>query len=168
MKWTIIVLIMMSLIGSMMWVMPSPRQRFQSRLRLEARKFGFNVNLAQLNLPRATGEVEPEKRNMPAYRMLRANLDRRERDAWIDWGVCRVNSQATTGLNAGWSWMQGEGRLDAGRLARLNAWLAGLPPEVEAVESTALQLSFYWREPEAEGALQALVDSANTGLEQKL
>ncbi len=168
MKWAIIVLIMLSLVGSMMWVMPSPRQRFQSKLRLEARKYGFNVSLAQLVFPRATGEVEPEKRNLPVYRMLRNNLEKAERNDWQEWAVARVVSQSNTGLPTGWSWIRGEFEFKSPKLEHIAEWVEALPDEIVAVESNGLQLSLYWTEPGSPGALEGLSKIAVDGIEQKL
>ena len=135
MKWAVIVLVMLSLLGSMMWVMPSPRQRFQAKLRLEARKLGFTVQLVRLQLPRATGETEGDARNLPAYRLLRDNPNRRQRDAHLSWSAARVESLASDGLPAGWSWIKGENTLPKTSLDRLSGLLLALPAEVVAVES---------------------------------
>jgi len=161
MKWAIIVLIMLSLIGSMMWVMPSPRQRFQSKLRLDARKLGFQVQLSRLEIPRAKGEMESEVINMPAYRMLRGKLDRNAKEQWVEWMVARVDAMAADGLPEGWSWSKGERSLSAAKLNVLSDWLKQLPEEVIAVESTAIHLTLYWREPEHAGALDELAENAN-------
>ena len=168
MEWAIIVLIVVSLIGSMMWVMPSPRQRFQSKLRLNARKFGFNVSLAHIKFPRAQGEIEGEVRHLPVYRKVRTNLHKKARQGWQDWSVCRVISQAKTGLPEGWSWIKGEFEIKAPKCEQLSAWLETLPREVVAVESTNLHLSLYWTEPDIPGGLETLNERATTLIELNL
>ena len=168
MKWAIIVLIMLSLIGSMMWVMPSPRQRFQSKLRLDARKLGFQVQLSRLEIPRAKGEMESEVINMPAYRMLRGKLDRSSKEQWVEWMVARVDAMAADGLPEGWSWAKGERALSVQKLNVLSTWLKQLPKEVVAVESTAIHLTLYWREPEEAGALDELAEKANQLLGEEI
>lgn len=168
MKWAIIALIMTSLIGSMMWVMPSPRQRFQSKLRMDARKLGFQVSLKHLKLPRGQGETEGDERNLPLYRFARTNLDRKEREQFAGWSVARVNALANIGLPQGWSWIRGESELNSGRLKKLSDWLEGLPQEVIAVESEAHSLGLYWTEPQSEGALDRLAALANKAVEEKL
>lgn len=168
MKWAIIVLIMMSLIGSMMWVMPTARQRFQSKLRLEARKHGFQVTLGKLSLPRAKGETEGEELNTPLYRYSRTGLERKERDQFVGWAVARLDSMAQDGLPEGWSWVRGERTLPAKRLQQLSDWLVSLPKEVDAAESDSLHLCLYWREPERAGALEELAGFAQRAIEEKL
>ncbi|NVK02484.1 MAG: hypothetical protein HWE12_13140 [Oceanospirillaceae bacterium] len=168
MKWAIIVLIMMSLIGSMMWVMPTPRQRFQSKLRLDARKLGFQVSLGKLSLPRAKGETEGEELNRPLYRYGRTGLDRKERDQFVGWTVARIETLAQDGLPPGWSWVRGEHTLAQARLQQLSEWLVSLPKEVDAVESDSLHLCLYWREPERPGALDELANFAKQAVARKL
>lgn len=168
MKWAIIVLIMMSLIGSMMWVMPTPRQRFQSKLRLDARKHGFQVSLGKLSLPRAEGEMEAEELNTPLYRLNRTGLERKERDQFVGWAVARMTAIGRDGLPEGWSWVRGEGALPAERLKQLADWLQALPKEVDAVESDSLHLCLYWREPERVGALDELAEFAKQAVALKL
>ncbi len=168
MKWAIIALIMLSLVGSMMWVMPTPRQRFQAKLRLDARKHGFQVSLGNLALPRAQGEMEAEELKSPVYRLQRTNLARKERDSFTGWTVARITAIANEGLPSGWSWVKGERALAPARLNQLSEWLQSLPREVEAVESDQFHLALYWREPERAGALGELAERARQALELKL
>jgi hypothetical protein len=168
MQWAIIGLIMLSLIGSMMWVMPTPRQRFQAKLRLDARKHGFQVSLGHLALPRAQGETEAQELKSPVYRLPRTNLARNERDGFIGWSVARISAIANEGLPEGWSWVRGERTLTAVRLQQLSEWLEALPREVEAIESDQIHLALYWREPERQGALDELAERAKHALELKL
>lgn len=167
MKWLIIVFIIMSLIGSVMWVMPTPRQKFQAQLRLKARALGFQVQLVQLHLPRQRGEVEPETPTLPAYRLMRQNLSRQERDALTPWRVCRVDNIANTGLPEGWSWSEGEGALGGEALKRVRDAIATLPEDVLAIESTPLQLSVFWNEGD-EAGLTVIKDALMPLLEAKV
>ncbi|WP_315983127.1 hypothetical protein [Aliamphritea spongicola] len=104
MKWAIIILVMMSLVGSMMWVLPSKRERFQAQLRQLAMRKGFNVQLAQVKPPRASGEIEQESFNSPVYRLPRTNISRKEREGFIQWQVYKQVALAAEGLPEGWCW----------------------------------------------------------------
>lgn len=160
MKWLIIAFVVASLIGSIMWVMPSPRQRYQADLRLRARKLGIQVQLVRLALPRARGETEAEEISVPAYRFVRHNLERAERDHWVGWQVHRLETLDCAGLPAGWSWLKGQGALAPVQLARLVSLLKALPEDVVGVESSPLHLTLYWHEhgePERLEQLQAQV-----------
>lgn len=167
MKWLIISLIVMSLIGSVMWVMPTPRQKFQARLRLRARTLGFQVQLVRLELPRARGETEGEVIDIPVYRLPRLKLERKQRDGWIEWQVCRVDTLATSGLPAGWSWRKGEGALPAASLELLDAVIQALPEDVLALESTPIHLSVFWQEGE-DGGLERIHEVVQPLLEARV
>lgn len=168
MKWFIITLVVASLIGSVMWVMPSPRQRYQAALRLKARQFGIQVQLVRVTLPRAQGEMEPEVRTIPAYRVARTNLDRKERDGWCCWEVLRVDTLDNRGLLEHWSWKTGQGMLSPAALELINALLEQLPDDVLGVESTPLSLTLYWDERGDESRLAQLHELVQPLLEQKI
>ena len=156
MKWAIIILIMMSLLGSMMWVMPSPRQRFLATLRQQASRLGFHVQIVRLTPPRAEGQVEPETLTATAYRLPRFNLEKSEREGFTEWQVYRLNSIANEGLPGGWSWGAGERKLSAEQLAVLAALIEKLPEGVSAIESTPVHFTLFWDEKGDEGSLEQL------------
>jgi len=153
MKWAIIIFIMLSLVGSMMWMMPTPRQKYQAKLRLKARGLGFQVQLVRLTAPRAEGEMEPEILTVPAYRMVRTNLDRKEADRLAAWQIHRVAAIASEGLPEGWSWAWGEGELSDSALALVAEVIDQVPADVVAIESSPVQVSMYWNE---EGEMDVL------------
>lgn len=153
MKWMIIILIMMSLIGSMMWVMPTPRQKYQAALRMKAKSLGFLVQLEKVTGPRAKGEMEPESRDMTAYRILREGLSREQKNNFNTWQIFRVESIADIGLPSGWSWSDGERTLNEAQLDLLNDVIAKLPAGVFSLESTPLYTGVYWDEEGGEERL---------------
>lgn len=167
MKWLIISVVMMSLIGSVMWVMPTPRQRFQAQLRLRARQLGFQVQLVKLELPRATGEMEGESISVPVYRLPRHNLSREQKERWVPWTICRVSTLATAGLPEGWSWIRGEGRLSPAALESIAKAISELPDDVVAMESTPIHLSVFWNEGEGQ-ALEQIKRASEPLLEARV
>lgn len=156
MKWMIIVLIMMSLVGSMMWVMPTQRQKHQAKLRTKAKTLGFQVQLEKITAPRAKGEMEPESKTIPAYRILREQMGKRERNNLRSWQVFRVESIADTGLPSGWSWSDGEGTFNADQLALLGEVIAALPGGVFSIESSPVYSGLFWDEQGDETELESL------------
>ena len=156
MKWTIIVLVMLSLLGSMMWVMPTKRQKYQAALRLAAKKAGFQIQLEQVTAPRATGEMEPETRNGISYRLLRHDLSRAEKNHFQRWQIFKVDALANTGLPSGWSWSQGENILGEEQLQALNELITALPEGIFSIESSAVYLGVIWDEEGGEEQLLAL------------
>ncbi|MBV1786515.1 hypothetical protein KQ940_00420 [Marinobacterium sp. D7] len=167
MKWLIIIFIVMSLIGSVMWVMPTPRQRFQAQLRLRAKPLGFHIQLASLQLPRQTGEVEGDTLNVPVYRMQRLNLDRAQKACWKTWKVFRGETLANEGLQEGWSWIDGERALSEVALSRLNQVLKQLPLDVIALESTPTHASAFWQEGKGED-LERIAEQLNILIDERV
>jgi hypothetical protein len=145
-KWAVIVLIMMSLIGSVMWAMPTRREKAQALLRSRARTLGLAVQLVTLTGPRATGEADPEEYRKAAYRLLRQNLSSAQRERLVPWQVFRTTSLACEGLPPGWSWKHGERLLSVAQLGELSRALTELPDDVMALESTPLHVSAFWGE----------------------
>lgn len=156
MKWMIIILIMMSLVGSMMWVMPTQRQKYQAALRMKAKSMGFQVQLERITAPRAKGEMDPETRDMTVYRILRQGLSSKEKSEFKSWQVFRVESISDIGLPQGWSWSQGERTLSAGKLQQLQELLEKLPDGVFSLESTPVHVSVYWDEEGGDKMLEEL------------
>ena len=146
MEWVISIVVMLSLIGSIMWIRPSPRERMVSQVRLHARKLGFIVQIAQLETTRAKGEMEPEKVRLPAYRILRNDLSRDEKDRWTSWQIFRTDNVANQGLPQGWSWKKGEYELSKDACEIISQLIGQLPKEVRALESSPMHFSVYWRE----------------------
>ncbi|MDF2182916.1 hypothetical protein [Neptuniibacter sp. CAU 1671] len=164
MKWMIIILIMMSLIGSMMWVMPTPRQKYQAKLRLQAKKIGFRVQLERVTLPRAKGEMEPETTTVTAYRLIRNRRDKKLAQAHIPWTVYRISAVADLGLPQGWSWGLGEKTLSEPQLDMLTEIIEAMPDDVLAIESSPVEVGVFWSE---EGG-EAMLDLIKTQLERLL
>ncbi|MGB1238515.1 MAG: hypothetical protein ACPG4U_09920 [Pseudomonadales bacterium] len=150
----------MSLVGSVMWVMPSKRERFLADLRLRAKRMGFQVQLIKLQYPRARKELEGERKSSVAYRLTRTDVSRDQHTSFASWRVLRCDTNASEGLCEGWGWALGERTLSAQALVKLNTLLQSLPDNVLGLESTPVHASAYWREEEAL-SLQSLHDLVN-------
>lgn len=146
MNWVIIVVIMLAIVGSMAWVMPSPRDRMQAMLRQKAMRRGLQVQISRLLFPRALGEAEAEERNCTAYRLARPKVLGQGRFETLPWQIFRVQSHADTGLPPGWSWSKGERCLEDDQLALIAQVVEALPAAVYSLESTPLSVSVYWSE----------------------
>lgn len=168
MKIFIIVVVVMSLLGSFMWMMPTQREKFQAQLRLKAKKEGFMVQLVRLTAPRAEGEMDGNVRNTPAYRLPRSNLDKREVNGMVPWQVFRVKAIANEGLPEGWSWKLGERALSDSQLAVLNDVISMLPSDVVALESTPVNVSAFWNETTGDEQLGVLKAALQKLIQSKL
>ncbi len=167
MNWVIIALIVLSLIGSMLWMMPSPRQRMQAQMRQKAMTSGMRVQMVKLKCPRATGEAEPEERDMIAYRLPRHNLSQSERHSFNAWQLFKLNTLATAGLPEGWSWGRGEGQQDR-NLTLILQVLGDLPEGSFSLESSADSVSLYWTEHGGEAFVSSIKDLLNQLIEAKV
>ncbi|MBN3560559.1 hypothetical protein [Aliamphritea spongicola] len=167
MKWAIIILVMMSLVGSMMWVLPSKRERFQAQLRQLAMRKGFNVQLAQVKPPRASGEIEQESFNSPVYRLPRTNISRKEREGFIQWQVYKQVALAAEGLPEGWCWGEGERKLSESQLEQLSVLISDLPEGAVAIESDPVHLSVFWDERGDLNDLDRIQDAMQSVIEEK-
>ncbi len=160
MNWIIIVLILLSIIGSMLWVMPSPRQRVQALLRQQAMRLGVKVKICRVVLPRALGETLVDERDCVAYRMPRIERYRKPRHTAAEpttWQIFKVRSHANAGLPQDWSWSQGEGRLEPATLALMAELIEALPADIYGLESTPVGVAVYWEErgtPETVASIQ--------------
>ena len=163
MNWLIIVLILLAIVGSMMWMMPSPRQRAQAILRQHAMRQGLQVQISRVLFPRALGEAQAEERDCVAYRLGRVG-----RDAKVDplhfepWQIFKIATHATENLPEGWSWGKGEGRLSETSCRLIDSLIQALPDDVYGVESTPVNVSVLWRE----NGSQATVDEIQTQLQR--
>jgi hypothetical protein len=127
-----------------------------SKIRLHARKLGFSVQIAHLETPRGKGQMEPEKIRVPAYRILRSDLSRDERDQWKTWQIFKTENVSNQGLPAGWSWKRGEYQLSDIACEQIATLIQSLPVEVIALESTPVHFSVYWREAGGPEQLDAI------------
>lgn len=167
MKWAIIVLIMMSLIGSMMWVMPTKRQRFLADLRMKATRLGFQVQLVRLTPPRAMGQVEAETFSTSAYRLPRLDMKKPQRDQFKEWQIFRQEALSNEGLPQGWCWAAGERQLTESQLQALAQFIGELPAGIAAIESTPIHLTLFWDERGDEAMLNSLKEKMQRMLEKQ-
>lgn len=168
MKIFIIVVIVASLLGSFMWMMPTQREKFQAQLRLKAKKEGFMVQLVRLTAPRAEGEMDGSVRNTPAYRLPRPTADKREASTMQPWQIFRVKAIANEGLPEGWSWKLGERSLSEAQLLVLNEAVSMLPSDVVALESTPVNVTAFWNESTGEEQLGMLKASLGKLIQGKI
>ncbi|TVQ72048.1 MAG: hypothetical protein EA373_03480 [Oceanospirillales bacterium] len=168
MEWVISILVMLSLIGSIMWVKPSPREKLISEIRLHARKLGFTVKMAEIEATRGKGEMEPQKLRLPAYHLPRKYLTKSEKGQWICWQVFRTENAANRGLPEGWSWKKGEFEVTKEMCDMICQLIEKLPKGVKALESTPIQFTVYWREEGGVDVLDAIFDAVQPFVKKEL
>lgn len=149
-QWIIIILVCLSLVGSVAWVMPTPLQRAQAKIRHLAMAKGFQVKVGKLQGPREQGEIAPESHLATSYGLPRpkdtlrgggmASLKK------ATWEIFKTGGLNTKGLPQGWCWNRGEGSLSAAQLSQLEILLGQLPSDVYALAITPIMAQIYWYE----------------------
>ncbi|MGB0733030.1 MAG: hypothetical protein ACPGPF_04670 [Pontibacterium sp.] len=168
METLIIVFVVLSLLGSVFWAMPTRRQKEQGALRMKARNLGLQTRMERLTFPRAKGEVEEETRQLMAYRMLRDNIDRKAATQRPSWLICQADSMKNVDLPEGWSWKVGESELSESSLAYIENLVPNLPKGVLAIESSPLYVAFYWDERGGEAVLDTMAEQITALLKDKV
>lgn len=166
MNWAIIALAILAIIGSMMWMMPSPRQRAQAIFRQQAMRAGLQVQMTKLLFPRAIGEHAPEEFHCIAYRQGRNGhkIDKHYRP----WHIFRLNAHANRGLPDGWCWGKGEDQLPEVQLARINTLVEAMPADVYSIESTPVAVSVYWNENGTPETVELIVRELKALAEERI
>jgi hypothetical protein len=151
---------MLLVIGPLMWLRPTPRERRLAALRGAAQSAGLRVTMRQLpKLDLAPEErVTPGGRPLPATRELAVYLHPLEPKlrALPVWRILR----GSDGLPAWPGWVFEAGRKpDSPWLGRLLATLApqvaGVPADVVALECDPFTLGAYWLERPGNGPAEA-------------
>jgi hypothetical protein len=134
--WLITVFGILAVLGSVLWLKPSPAQQRQVRLRALARQLGIDVRLAQLPQTRRERVRQQATDAGVVYRLLRFDLDVR---LPRDYVLVRENADS--------QWEAQTEELLPGRLQQaLDDVLPTLPRDIVAIEITAHGPGVYWRE----------------------
>jgi len=166
--WAIIILAMLLVIGPLMWLRPTPRERRLAALRGAGQKAGLRVTLRQLpKLDLAPEDrVTPGGRPLPTTRELAVYLHPLEPKLRMlpGWRILR----GSDGLPAWPGWVFESGRKpDNPWLGQLLATLAPhverLPADVIALECDPFTLGAYWLERPHNGPAEAAALAAWLG-----
>jgi hypothetical protein len=167
MAYVIIIIILLVIIGPILSLLPSKRQKQQIAMRKAAMEAGVSVALTRIDDPDPDPEQylsntgKPLKRVMAAvaYRRFRPRPDRWRQRPEIAWALNRQQGAAVEGLPRGWQWH--DTRL-ADLPPALNEYLiggiGGLPDDVIRVEEQKFIISIYWRERADPQGLTKLLD----------
>ncbi len=139
MLWLIALLVIGMVLAPVMWIMPTPTQRRQTRLRDAARAAGLQVQVGPLPQTRRQ-RVRKEDTEFGVGYMLRLPRPKRARQAWIVWRQPGDDEAAP--------------ELSAAAQAALDTVLEAMPADVVAVEYTAIGLIAHWRERGSEEDVQ--------------
>ena len=167
-QWLIVLLVILSLVGTVAWAMPTPLQRAQARLRKHAMHKGIHVRISKRQWPRERGAMSTDSYMAVGYGLLRPSGHGRKLVPDNRWEICRADGWHTKGLPKGWCWQYGEDNLPTKPLQRLTALLDNMPADVYAVASTPLAVMVYWHERATLEELDVLLGCLTTMVDEAL
>lgn len=167
MNWLIIALVLLSIVGSVMWMMPSPRERMQAKMRQKAMSTGLKVQMVQLKHPREIGQAEAETKGVIVYRLFRQNLSKTEKNNFNGWQIFKLNTLATDGLPEGWSWSKGEGE-HQDKTPLIAEVINELPGEQVSIQSTGDSVSYFWYESGNDETVEQIKSALDKLVEAKI
>lgn len=166
MVYVFIAVVILLIIGPIIAVLPSRRQKEQMALRKRAMAEGISIEFTRIDDP----DPDPEKyrsntgkplervMSVVAYRSIRPTREEWRRIPRIDWCAVRRADSAAPDLPAGWAW---ENELPARMSNELIAFIANelqkLPNDVVRVDEVRNVISVYWQERGVEQELNLII-----------
>lgn len=172
---TVIIIIAVTIalvIGPLLWLRPTPRDRQLQRLRGQARSRGLNVSIREIPDPdprpqdrvSSGGKLLQPSLNVALYQLplrLPGNVEARHAP---DWEVIRlqrdvrseVEDEVSAGLLAGWRFSRPGLPLVESVVGRLSQALAMAPRGTAKVEGNAAAVGVYWHERGAESEVDTI------------
>ncbi len=174
---TVIIIIAFTIalvVGPLMWLRPTPRDRQLERLRSHARSRGLNISIREIPDPdprpqdrvSSGGKLLQPSLNVALYQLplrLPGSIEARHAP---DWEVIRlrhdvrseVEEEMSAGLLPGWRFSRPGLPLIETVVGRLSQALATAPRGTAKVEGDAATVGLYWHERGAEDEVDAIGD----------
>jgi hypothetical protein len=140
----IIVMAITLIVGSMLWVLPSPKERRQMRLRQLAMDKGLRVQLTRIKDMGSPGKML----DCVAYR-LSEGAHKSDRQ---NWKLFRTTEEWRMDIN-GWSFGKTLKKENFPDIEAIKDCVTQLPEDCVVVESTKYAVSIYWNEQGDENTL---------------
>jgi hypothetical protein len=164
MTWLLIIFILALIIGPILALIPSPRQKEQTAFRNEAKSRGISVELCSIEDPdpnpdnylSATGKRLDPVIKCIAYRIARKRPLHWQRAARIHWKLIQTQGARLADLPDGWKWHEPAVELAEVSRQSLIRCLPQLPDDVIAVEESNYVVSVYWHEKGGTDALEGV------------
>jgi hypothetical protein len=137
--WLAMIFIALAVIGSVMWVRPSPRDQKLAKWRQEALMAGLKVRLQTLKAEPKNSGVREDVEGV-TYELFNPEPDKLDKTTWA---IVRVDAWLKDGLPEGWSWYGQEAQIDLNSVKQM---IDALPVEVNAIERTPVSSRIIWNE----------------------
>jgi hypothetical protein len=135
------------IIGSVMWLKPSPTQRRQTRMRLLARQLGLDVRLSGIPQTRRARVRQERPEQGVVYRWLQFGDNKN--------GLTRDYVWCRDDANSAWEIESPDG-LPSSLLVKIEAIFTELPTDARAVEIAPNGPGIYWMERGGEDAVRGV------------
>ncbi len=135
----IVMVAVLSLVGSVVWVRPSKRDVKLAKWRQEARQAGLHVRLDGLPAEPKDSGIRDDVTGASYYRYE----TQAPKDDQLSWAVVKTEGWLQEDLAQGWSWYQQQLPLNTLELNRL---IESAPVEILAIERTPKYSRIIWGE----------------------
>ena len=137
--WMIVIVIILVVVGSVVWVRPSPRDKKLANWRRDTLLAGMKVSLQGLKAePKHSGIRD----DVEGASYILYNTESKKGDA-TSWAVVHTQGWLQEDLPEGWSWYKENGHVDHKGVAAL---IKECPLEVLAIERTPVSSRIIWKE----------------------
>lgn len=143
----IIAMAIILILGSMLWVLPSPKERRQMKLRQLAMGNGLNVHLARIKDISSPGKML----NCVAYRLPKGSY----KSYNPSWKLFRTTEEWRMDIK-GWSFDKTVEKEKLPDIETIEDCVTRLPDDCVVVESNKHSVSIYWSERGDENAVAGI------------
>ena len=137
--WIAMVFIALAIVGSVMWIRPSPRDQKLAKWRRDAIMAGMKVRLQTLKAEPKNSGIRDDVDGV-TYEWFNPEPNKTDKTTWA---IVKMDGWLQEGLPQGWSWYGKEMPID---LEKIKHIVEGLPIEVNAIERTPISSRVIWNE----------------------
>ena len=137
--WIAMAFIALAIVGSVMWIRPSPRDQKLAKWRRDAIMAGMKVRLQTLKAEPKNSGIRDDVDGV-TYEWFNPEPNKTDKTTWA---IVKMDGWLQEGLPQGWSWYGKEMSVD---LEKIKHIVEGLPIEVNAIERTPISSRVIWNE----------------------
>lgn len=137
--WVAMIFVALAIVGSVMWIRPSPRDQRLAKWRREALMAGIKVRLQTLKAEPKDSGIRDDVEGV-TYEWFNPEFDKSDK---VTWAIVKTDAWLQEGLPQGWSWYGQEGCVD---FEKVRLIIEALPIEVNALERTPVSSRVIWDE----------------------
>ncbi len=154
MIWLIAVAVLGFMLAPLVWIIPTPRQNKQARMRERARQLGLQVRI--VTLPQTRRQKVRKEEELPGVCYSLDLAKRSAKPAWRYWFDPQLAAEDDVSL------------LDDGVLTAISAQQENWPKDARQLEFTGLSFNIYWLERGLDPEAVEKLAVALRGLKEKL